>query len=253
MIDTHAHLTDARFAEDVDEVIARAFAGGLTAMVTVATTVDNSREAIALAERHPHLYATVGIHPHYSSGYDERCPPVIRQLAAHPRVVAIGETGLDYHYDNSPRDVQRTSFARHLELGNELGLPVVVHSREADEDLIALLREAPRGTRGVLHSYSSGPELLEAGLELGWFVSFSGMVTFAKFNGAKLLRRVPLERLLVETDSPYLSPAPHRGQRNEPGNVPLVAQRVAELRGEDPEEVVAATTRNARTLFALEE
>lgn len=252
LIDTHAHLTDSRFEKDVDEVISRAFDAGIEAIVTVGTDVENSRVALALAERHPNLYATVGIHPHAASTFSEQSLATLRELARSPLVVAIGETGLDFHYDNSPREDQRLCLARHLELGCELGLPIVVHAREADDDLVALLRAAPPGTRGVLHSFSSGPELLELALELGWHISFSGMLTFAKFAAADLLRRVPLERLLLETDSPYLSPAPLRGERNEPRNVTLVASRAAELRDEDPAALVEATTRNARALFGLE-
>jgi TatD DNase family protein len=164
--------------------------------------------------------------------------------------VAIGETGLDYHYDFSPRQAQRTSFARHLELARETGLPVIVHSREADDDLRAILREAGRGTAGVLHSFSSGRELLEEALALGWYASFSGMITFKKFDGLDFVRMVPADRIMVETDTPYLAPVPHRGKTNEPSFVVHTARRAAEIRGEDPAEFCARTLENTHRFYS---
>jgi len=251
MIDSHAHLTDDRLFGEVDAVLERAGAAGLQAIVTVGTRLGNCRDAAVLAATRPLVFATAGIHPHYAEEASDEAFEEIRRLASQPRVVAIGETGLDYHYDNAPRDVQRRVFQRHLTAASELDLPVVVHAREADDDVISILRNAPRGTRGVLHCFSSGPELLQAGLELGWYISFAGMITFARYGDADLLNQVPLDRLLVETDSPYLAPAPHRGKRNEPAHVVLVARRAAELRGETFEAVAAATTRNARELYRL--
>jgi TatD DNase family protein len=253
MIDSHAHLTDTRFAGEVEEVLQRARDAGLTAIVTIATGVEDSREAAALADTQPLVFATAGIHPHSADQATDAALEAIRSLAGRPRVVAIGETGLDYYYDNAPRDVQRLAFERQLELAVELDLPVVVHAREADEDVIALLRAAPGALRGVLHCFSSGRTLLETGLELGWYVSFAGMITFSRYSpaDAELLRMVPLDRLLVETDSPYLAPAPHRGKRNEPCRVGQVARVAAELRGEHFETLVAATERNARELYRL--
>ena len=251
MIDSHAHLTDDRFAGEEEAVLLRAREAGVEAVVSIGTTVADSRAAAALAERFPAVFASAGIHPHSADEATEEALAEVEALLALPRVVAVGETGLDYHYDHAPRQRQRDAFARHLEMGARLDLPVVVHAREADDDVAALLREAGRGTRGILHSFSSGPDLLETALDLDWHVSFSGMVTFSRWDAADLLRRVPLERLLVETDSPYLAPIPHRGKRNEPSFVPLVARRAAELRGEDPEAVAAATSRNARALFRL--
>jgi TatD DNase family protein len=174
----------------------------------------------------------------------------VRELLAHPRVVAVGETGLDYHYDFSPRDVQRESFAAHLELARETGLPIVVHAREADDDLRAVLREAGRGTVGILHSFSSGRALLEDALAMGWYAGFSGMITFKKYEGADFVRMVPPDRILVETDTPYLAPVPHRGKTNEPSFVPHVALKAAEMRGEDAEELAARTLENTRRFYA---
>jgi TatD DNase family protein len=249
MIDTHSHLTDERFEGEVPEVMARARAAGLAAVVTLGTELADSERAISLAEAEPGLYAAVGIHPHAASSASPDAMARVREMAARPRVVAIGETGLDYHYDFSPRMAQRWSFLRQMEMAAELDLPVVVHCREAEADVTAALRDSGEGTRGVLHSFAGGRTLLETALDLGWYISFSGMITFKKYEGAELLRSVPLDRLLVETDSPYLAPVPHRGKRNEPAFVQFVAARAAELRGEDPATLAAAVTRNARAFF----
>lgn len=220
-------------------------------MITIGTTLPDSRTAVQLAERLPGVWASVGIHPHAADTAAEATLREIERLARAKRVVAIGETGLDYHYDNSPRDQQRAAFAAHLELGRSLGLPIVVHCREADEDLRGLLRSSGTGTSGVLHCFASGRALLEEALAMGWYISFAGMITFRNYADADLLRAVPTDRILVETDSPYLSPVPLRGRRNEPAHVVHTARRAAELRGQDAHEFVAQTTRNARTLFRL--
>ncbi len=251
LIDTHAHLADERILPHVDEVVERARAAGVDTIVAIATGADDAWVVAGLAGRFPGVYATAGIHPHAAATADEDAFAVVRELLALPRVVAIGEAGLDYHYDFAPRERQRESFLRHLELGRETGLPVIVHAREADEDLRALLREAGAGTRGVLHSFSSGRALLEDALALGWYASFSGMVTFKKYEGADLLRMVPPDRVLVETDSPYLAPVPHRGKTNEPAFVAATARVAAQLRHEDPDEFAARTTVNAKALFGL--
>lgn len=251
MIDAHAHLTDERFAEDVDAVIERAAAAGVEVVVSIATDVADARRAIALAERHPGVFATAGVHPHAAGVGDAGSIAEVASLARHPRVVALGETGLDYHYDFAPREAQIERFREHLELALQLDLPVVVHAREADDDVAALIREAGPRCRGVLHCFSSGRSLLETGLELGWYVSFAGMITFRNYDAAELLRAVPLDRLLLETDSPYLAPVPHRGKRNEPAYVVRVAERAAELRGEGPADVAAATEANTRAFYRL--
>ncbi len=254
--DSHCHLTDERFREEgADAVVARARAAGVVGMVTIGVGAADAEAALAIAERNDDVWASAGIHPHDATGADEDGGAAlerIRVLAAHSRCVAIGEIGLDYHYDNSPRDVQRRIFARQLELARELGLPVAIHSREAEQDTAALIREAAAaGVRGVLHCFSSGPALLDAGLEADWYVSFAGVVTFRNYEAQALVRAVPAERLLVETDSPYLAPVPHRGKRNEPAFVPLVAAGVAAIRGEEPEAVARQTTENARRFYRL--
>lgn len=252
LIDSHAHLTDEKLAPEVPALLERARAAGVGAVVSVGTTPETSRAALALAEAHPAVYATAGVHPHYVAEAAPDALAEVERMAAHPRVVGIGETGLDYYYDHAPREAQRASFARHLELGARLRMPVVVHSRDADDDTAALIREAGTSANGVLHCFAGGEALLETALELGWYVSFSGMVTFARWDAADLLRRVPLDRLLVETDAPYLAPVPHRGRRNEPAYVALVARRAAELRGEDVDVLAAATVANTRRMYGLD-
>lgn len=251
LFDSHCHLTDERFSGDLDDVVARAREAGVTRLVTVASDLEDAERACAVAARYDGVWATAGIHPHVAEQAGEDAFARLVDLAARPEVVALGETGLDYHYEHSPREAQRRSFRRHLELARDRGLPVVVHSRRADEDTIALLREAAGEVRGVLHCFDGSPALLEAGLEAGWFISFSGLITFRNYAGAELVRAVPADRLLVETDSPYLAPVPHRGKRNEPAFVAVVAEAVARLRGEPPEAVAQATTRNACELYGL--
>lgn len=251
LIDAHAHLAAERMLPDADAVVARAAAAGVTAIVSIATGPEDWDADLALAERFSGVYATAGIHPHAASQASDTAFARVRTLLAHPRVVAVGEAGLDYYYDFSPRDAQRESFARHLELGRETGKPVIVHNRESDEDMRALLREAGQGTAGVLHSFSSGRALLEEALAMGWYASFSGMVTFKNFDGADFVRMVPVDRILVETDTPYLAPVPHRGKTNEPAFVVHVAARCAALRGEDPEAFAAQTTENARRFYGI--
>jgi TatD DNase family protein len=251
VVDTHAHLTDVRLLGDTDAVLERARAAGVEFVVTVASNLEDSERTVAIAESFDDVYATVGVHPHAADGIDEDVFTRIRELAAHPRVVALGETGLDFHYDNSARAAQRSSFRRHLELAAELDLPVIVHSRSADTETMEIM-VGSGWRRGVLHCFSGGPELLEAALGLDWYVSFAGMITFPKWDSVELLRAIPLDRLLVETDSPYLAPVPLRGKRNEPANVRLIAERAAELRGEDPDFLLRSTTSNARTFYRIE-
>lgn len=253
MFDSHLHLTSERFAGDVDEVVRRARAVGVSRMVTVATDAEDGRDGLALARRHPHVvFATAGLHPHDASAWSEETEAGIRALLPEPEILAVGETGLDFHYDNSPRSVQREAFEAQLDLAAEYDLPIVVHSRDADEAMLEILLDRGHEVRGVLHCFTGGDALLEAGLDAGWYVSFGGITTFASFEGAELVRRVPHERLMVETDSPYLAPVPERGKRNEPAFLPHVCSRVAELRGVGPEELAAQTTAAALAFYGIE-
>jgi TatD DNase family protein len=253
LFDSHCHLTDAAFRDDREAVLHRARETGVTRVVTIASNVADARAALALVEGRDGLWCSAGVHPHEAGNAEPDAMDRVRELAVAPDVVAIGETGLDYHYDHSPRDVQRALFRAHLELGVELGLPVVVHSREADEDVAAALRQAPAGSMGVLHCFSGGAQAFEVAMDRGWYVSFSGMATFKSFGVADLLREVPADRLLVETDAPYLAPVPYRGKRNEPSWVRHVAAAVADHLRTDTETVAARSTENARRFYGLTE
>lgn len=251
VFDSHCHLTDDAYAGDLADVLERARAAGVNGVVTIASNATDAAAALELADRHADIWATAGIHPHEATSAAADFERV-RELVTRPRVVAIGETGLDYHYDNSPRDVQRQAFDRHLTLAAETGLPVVVHSREAEADTAAALTAAGPGVRGVLHCFTAGDALLDTALALGWYISFAGFVTFRRFDGADRLRRVPEDRLLLETDGPYLAPVPNRGKRNEPAWITHTCAAVAAFRGLDAERLGAATERNARRFYGLD-
>ncbi|MGH7458557.1 MAG: TatD family hydrolase [Longimicrobiaceae bacterium] len=255
LFDSHCHLTSERLSGDLDRVLAAADKAGVEAVVTVGTDPDDSLRAAKLAAadagKSPRIYATAGVHPHDADGAGDGALARIRDLLDRPGVVAVGETGLDYHYQHSPPGAQRRSFQRQLELAGEAGLPVVVHSRDADHDLAAMIREHGAAVAGVLHCFTGGPELLEAGLEAGWYASFAGMVTFKNFTHEDAVRAVPGDRLLIETDSPYLAPVPYRGQLNQPAFVAEIARRVAAIRGQEPELLATMTSGNAARFYGL--
>lgn len=248
LVDTHCHLGDAAFAGDRAEAAARAFAAGVGHLVVIGESRDATGIGLAMAAADPRLSTSAGVHPHDASSWSEESAAWVAEALRDPRVVACGEIGLDYHYDHSPRDAQRRAFAAQMALAHDAGKPVVIHAREADADVAAVLREFP-GVPAVLHSFSSGPLLFDAGVTLGHYVSFSGMVTFRSWGLDDLVRATPADRLLVETDAPYLAPVPHRGHRNEPAHVRLVAERVAAVRETAPEALIAATGENARRVF----
>ncbi len=219
-------------------------------MVVIGESVTGSERALALARAVPGLSATAGVHPHAARTWVAEAERRLRELLTDPAALAVGETGLDYHYDHSPRSVQRGAFEAQLALAAEVGKPVVVHAREADEDTAALLREWGRRLPAVvLHSFSSGPSLFAAGMDVGAYFSFSGMITFKSWTDQASLTTCPLDRLLVETDAPYLAPVPHRGRRNEPAYVREVAGRLADRRGASLEDIARHTTENARRVF----
>jgi TatD DNase family protein len=250
MFDSHCHLTDARFTDDLDAVLQRAWAAGLTGIVTIASDAADADVAWQLTRRDPRIHSTAGVHPHTARLATQQDRLHITEILQRPGVVAIGETGLDFHYDSSPRDVQRDLFEWHLATAAETGLPVVVHSRAADDDVAAMIRAAA-GVRGVLHCFSGGAMLMETALAAGWYISFAGMVSFRNFDGADLVRAVPDDRLLIETDSPYLAPVPYRGKRNEPAFVVQTCAALAQIRGLPQDALAAATTRNATAFYAL--
>ena len=250
LIDTHCHLGDGAFDADRDDVVRRAGDAGVSHVVVIRESVTGSERAVDLARVRPGLSATAGVHPHEARTWTAEAERRIRALLGDPAVVAVGETGLDYHYDHSPRPAQRTAFEAHLALAAEFGKPVVVHAREADDDVASLVREwGARVPALVLHSFSGGRTIFEAGMAVGAYFSFSGMITFKNWNPAIPLTAYPSNRLFVETDAPYLAPVPHRGRRNEPAFVRLTAERLATARGETIEALAAATTANAHRVF----
>lgn len=252
LVDSHAHLDDPRFDADRDAVLQRAWDAGIRRIVTIGNGrgPDDMGCGIPLAEAHDWIYTSVGIHPHDASKVEDRHYDLIENLARHRRVLAIGETGLDYYYDNSPRDVQREAFRRQLALGKKLDLPVIIHTRDADQDTQQILNEVSP-PRGVIHCFTSGQGLAEYACSIGFFISFSGIVTFAKAEPlAKIARDLASGRILIETDCPYLAPVPHRGKRNEPLYVADTARFIAGLRGISVEDLAERTSANFDSLFA---
>jgi len=253
LFDTHAHLHFPEFSDDLDAVLARARAAGVVTMVTIGTDRATNRAAVALAERLPDVYATVGIHPHDAGEASEHDFEEMERLARSPRVVALGEMGLDFFRNLSPREAQERALRRQLALARNLGKPVVVHCRDAHADMLTTLQEervAEIG--GVMHCFSGDVEMAKRCLDLGLFVSLAGPVTYKNARTLpEVARLVPDDRLVTETDCPFLPPQPHRGQRNEPAYIALTAARLAELRGIDPETLAATMTDNARRLFRL--
>jgi TatD DNase family protein len=250
LIDTHCHLADPAYAPDRDAVLERAWAAGVSRVVVIGESPARAESALGLAAAEPRLAIAAGIHPHDAREWGAEAAAWLRGMLRDPRVVAVGETGLDYHYDHSPRADQHRAFEAQLGLAAEAGKPAVIHAREADADVAAVLAAHP-GVTAILHSFSSGMGLLRAGLVLRHYVSFSGMVTFKNWGLDDAVRETPLDRLLLETDGPYLAPAPHRGKRNEPGFVRHVAERVAVVRGLPVEELIAVTGENAERVFGL--
>jgi TatD DNase family protein len=252
-IDSHAHLADPAFAGDRGEVVSRARDAGAAAIVCIGESLAAGAAAATYAAENPgFVFATAGFHPHDAGTFDgTKDLPQLRQLLR-AGAVAIGECGLDYHYDNSPRDVQREVFSAQVALAAEVKLPLIVHTRDAEDDTRVVLRDArTAGVTGVLHCYTGSHALAEFAIDAGWYVSFSGIVTFKKWTDDDLIRLVPSERLLVESDSPYLAPVPNRGKRNEPAWVRHTLEKVASVRGADVFELGQTTSANAKRLFGL--
>ncbi|MFQ5773146.1 MAG: TatD family hydrolase [Kiloniellaceae bacterium] len=253
LVDSHCHLDYLARDGDLDEVVARARQAGVGAMVTICTRLSEFESVRAIAARYDGVWCSLGVHPHEAEAEGLEAADRLVALAGHDEVVGIGETGLDYYYENSPREAQKRSFRAHIEAARQTGLPLVVHAREADDDVVAMLRAAyAEGPfTGVIHCFTAGPELAGAALEMGLYISVAGIVTFKKADALRaVVREVPLDRLLVETDSPYLAPVPMRGRRNEPAFVEHVAAAVAELKGIGAEDLARATTDNAFRLFS---
>ena len=255
-IDTHAHLDDDRFAEDLTSVMERAKAAGLAHIITVGcwNSENDLSSVMALAKENEHIYAAIGIHPHDASDAAGEEPfDLLKSLAKDPKVVAIGETGLDFHYDNSPRELQREVFARQIKLARELKLPLTVHSREADRDTMRILAdEGADEVGGVMHCFSSNIRMAREAMEMEFYISFTGVITFRGARDLReVVRNVPIERILIETDCPYLAPVPHRGKRNEPAFVVDTAETIAGIKGLSLADVARITTINAQRLFGI--
>ncbi len=250
LVDSHCHLDDPKFDEDRQETIDRAQAAGVETMMAIGTGQGppDLEAGIRLAERYPFIYATVGVHPHDASKATDETFERLRELTAHPKVLAIGEIGFDYHYDFSPRDTQKAVFVRQLEIAAAAAKPIVIHTREAWDDTLAMLGEHWRGG-GIMHCFSGGEHEAEQALALGFHLSFGGVLTFPKAENVRSAARMtPAERLLIETDCPYLAPIPHRGKRNEPAFLTETVRRLAEVRGQSAEEIAAVTTANFHRL-----
>jgi len=249
LVDSHCHLDFPDFAAEREAIVARARSAGVETMLTIATRLDEFDAVRAIAEAHNEIWCSVGVHPHEAKDHTALLPQQLVALAAHPKVVGIGETGLDFHYDLSPRDIQERVFRTHIGASRETGLPLIVHAREADGEVADILDEE-RPPPGVMHCFSSGRALAEAALELGFYISVSGIVTFRNAEELRaIVRDVPLDRLLVETDAPYLAPVPYRGKRNEPAFVAATAAAVAELKGIELHHLAAITSENFFRLF----
>ena len=256
LTDTHTHLDFPHFDGDRERVIERAATAGVRAIVDVGTDQASSQAAVALAEAYPQIYAAVGVHPHDAKTVTKEVLEKLGALASHPKVVAIGEIGLDFYRDLSPRDKQRQAFQQQLALASEIGKPVIIHDRDAHSEVMAILRrwiEGGHQPAGVLHCFSGDLTMAQEAIELGFYISIAGPVTFKNARSLReLVRQLPVEKLLVETDCPYLTPHPHRGKkRNEPAYVKFVAQEVARVKGLSLEEVARVTSDNAQALFAL--
>lgn len=255
LIDTHCHLDFHQFNDDRTAMIDRAHKAGVTRMIVPAIDLQNCHDVIRVAEQFEGVYCAVGVHPNSTAEWQTSDLDEIRAFAAHPKVVAIGEIGLDYHWDKSPKATQQTAFIEQMRLAHELDLPIIIHNRKASEDVVRLMSDSPlvgKMNAGVMHSFSAPAQTARKALALGFHVGFTGPLTFKKAGELRdVAADVPLDRILLETDAPYLTPVPKRGKRNEPSYVPYIAAKLAEVRGISVEDVAAATTANAIRLFGL--
>lgn len=256
LIDSHCHLDSADFDEDRDAVIERALAAGVERMMAIGTGngPPDLEAGVRLADQHPAFYATVGIHPHDAAKALGDTFKQLADLLAHPKVLALGEIGLDYHYDFSPRDVQKSAFIAQMRIAANARKPIVIHTREAWDDTLALIEQhwSPHGIGGIMHCFSGGPDEARRALDLGFYLSFGGIVTFPKAVDVQAAAKsAPSDRILIETDAPYLAPVPKRGKRNEPALIVHTARKLAELRGESYEALCSAATENFRRLLLL--
>lgn len=253
LVDTHVHLDDPRLCKDLEQILTEAQQAGVKRLINIGHNLESSRASLQLAQRYNNIWAAVGVHPHSAKEMTAAHWEELQALAVQPKVVAIGEIGLDYHYDHSPRPVQREVFKGQLELAKEVGLPVVIHQREAVQETLGLLKQfAPLPHGGVMHCFSGSVETLRQCLEMNLHIGLGGTVTFANARRVKeVAAAVPLSRLVLETDCPYLAPHPHRGKTNRPGFLPLIAEEISKLRSLEVDQLAAICAANAEALFAL--
>lgn len=252
-VDSHAHLEMRDFERDRDQAVKRALNAGVNRIVTVGTNLEDCRKAIELAERYDCVYASIGIHPHEVKDINSSDYDYLKNLAHHDKVVAYGEIGLDFFRNLSPRDIQIARFREQLDLAHELNLPVIIHDRDAHKETLEFLKSWPGSRRGIVHCFSGDYKMAEECLDLGFFISFTGAVTFKNSEGLRdIVRKIPLENILIETDAPYITPEPNRGKRNEPAYVIFTARKIAEVKGISTEEVGRITSENAKAIFGFE-
>lgn len=252
LFDSHAHYNDGRFLEDIDEVLGSIRENNIGYIMNACSSVDEIDYILKLAEKYDFLYASVGVHPHEVSTMEEEDIDKLKYYAKHPKVKAIGEMGLDYYYDNSPRDLQKKWFKRQIELSLELDMPIIIHDRDAHRDCLDILNEY-RGVKGVFHCYSGSADMLSEVLDLGLYVAFGGSITFKKSQRpVEAAKEAPLDRILIETDCPYLTPEPYRGKRNSSLYIHLVAEKIAQIKNISVEEIERITTQNAKRCFCIE-
>lgn len=252
LVDSHCHLNFPDFKDDFDAVLKNAKTNGVTHMLTVNTRLNEAKDLQKIADAHDFIYCSVGVHPHDAKDYPEKeaLKSEILDLIPHEKVIALGETGLDYYYNNSPKDVQIQSFETHIDIGATHNLPIIIHTRDADDDTISTLKNATQTPRGVFHCFSGDINLARKALDLGFYLSFSGIITFKKAESIReAVKFCPMDRFLVETDSPFLAPIPHRGQRNEPAFTRHTAEKVAEIKGISFNDVAKYSTENFCNLF----
>lgn len=252
MIDTHVHLDDPRYDKDREEIIKGLSDWGVKKIINIGADMESTKKSVELADKYENIYAAIGVHPHDAKTMKDKDFDTLRELSKHPKVVAIGEIGLDYYYDHSERAVQKEIFERQILLAKELDMPIVIHSRDAAKDTLDIIKKHIDGLRGEMHCYSYSLEIMREYVKMGFYIALGGVVSFNNARVAKeVAREVPIDYLLLETDSPYLTPHPFRGKRNEPGYVKFVAEKIAEIRNMDIDEIINATTKNAKRLFNI--
>lgn len=254
IVDSHAHYDDKQFDTDRADVLKRVQQQGVTRVVNPASNLISAQRCIELSEEYDFMYSAVGIHPHDSQEYSQQSEEIIREMAAHKKVVAIGEIGLDYHYDFSPRDIQKQCFAAHIQLALQLNLPMIIHNRESHKDILDIIRaEKGFNAGGVFHCFTGSVEMAKEVLDMGFYIALGGAVTFKNAKRpVEVARYVPIDRLLVETDSPYMAPVPHRGKRNDSGYLNEIIQKISEIRNSDFDDIANKTAQNANKLFGLD-